>query len=88
MTIVLDIVHPVQLLKQIFKNGMLPPFSTGALPKGAKKGQEIVSSLDEGNRSIARSVPKKTMESIKNFNHVDCITPSSKCLYSIYVSST
>jgi hypothetical protein len=71
-----------------FTNWMLPPFSTGALPKGAKKGQEIVSSLYERNRSIARSVSKKTMESIKNANRVDCKTPSSQSLYLIYVSST
>ena len=57
---------------------MLPPFTTGSLPKGAKKEQEIVPSIDEGNNSIAPSVSKKTMDSNKNVNQVDCITPSSQ----------
>jgi hypothetical protein len=60
------------------KKWMLPLFSTGALPKGAKREQKIVSLLNEGKISIARSLSKKTTDSIKIFNHVDCITPSSQ----------
>ena len=42
MTIVLDIVHPPPVVEaKSLKNWMLPPFSTGALPKGAKNSSKL-----------------------------------------------
>jgi hypothetical protein len=53
MTTVLDIVQPVQLLKQIVsKTGCFHLSVRVKFLRGPKKEQEIVSSLDEGNRSI------------------------------------
>ena len=75
MTMVLDTLNPVQVFKQKFSKNRCFYHSVRVYFLMGPKEQEIASSFNEENRTNDRSLSKKTLDSIKNNDHVDYITP-------------